>query len=331
MKKMAHELEIIEGKAQMFSGEGLTPWHGLGEVIEGLATAEEALALSGLDFEVELRQLYMPMPDGTYAKVPDRFSTTRSTDNKSLGIVSKGYNVFQNAEAFNFLNAITDTGSGEAVFSTAGSLFGGSRTFMTLKIGDGFTVGDNDAHDLYLMVTNSHDGSQAFTACATPIRAVCNNTVTLGLTQAKTKWTLRHKVSLEGKVHEAREALEMAFKYEDAFALEVEKLMEIEINDQKFHQIVDKIVPASKLQHDKNVDELEEIWRTEPTVLMGGGEGAFGKKNGWAAFNAITFFTDHKEYRTPESKFNSIIGSGVGTGLAEKLRPAAHKAILAFA
>lgn len=323
---MAHELEIIDGKAQMFSGEGLTPWHGLGNVIEGLATAEEALKLAGLDWDVELRQLYMPMPDGSYAPVKDRFSTTRVTDNKSLGIVSKGYHVYQNVEAFNFLNAITDTGSGEAVFSTAGSLFGGSRTFITLKIGNGFTVGDNDAHDLYLMVTNSHDGSQAFTASVTPIRAVCNNTVTLGLAAAKTKWTLRHKVSLDGKVHEAREALEMAFTYEDAFAEEVERLMEVEMTKDKFFKIVDKIVPASKRQHDKDVEELMSIWENEPTVAMGGGEG-----NGWGAFNAVTYFTDHKEYRTPESKFNSIIGSGVGTGLAEKLRPAAHKAILAFA
>lgn len=324
---MAHELEMIDGKGQMFSGEGLTPWHGHGNVIEGLATAEEALALSGLDFNVELRQLYMPMPDGTYAKVPDRFSTTRDTDNKSLGIVSKGYHVYQNSEAFSFLNAITDTGSGEAVFSTAGSLFGGSRTFVTLKIGNGFTVGDNDAHDLYLMVTNSHDGSQAFTASVTPIRAVCNNTVTLGLKEAKTKWSLRHKVQLDGKIHEAREALEMAFKYEDAFAEEVDRLIDIQITKDKFNSIIEKIVPASKRQHDKDVDEIMEIWENEPTCQMGGGEG----ENGWRAFNAVTYFTDHKEYRTPESKFNSIIGSGVGTGLAEKLRPAAHKAILAFA
>lgn len=328
---MAHELEIINGKAQMFSGEGLTPWHTLGNVIAGLATAEEALKLAGLDWTVDLQQLFMAAPDGTLAKVPDRFSTTRSSDNKSLGIVSAGYHVYQNVDAFSFLNTITDTGSGEAVFSTAGSLFGGSRTFMTLKIGDGFTVGDNDAHDLYLMVTNSHDGSQAFTASVTPIRAVCNNTVTLGLAQAKTKWTLRHKTQLDGKIHEAREALEMAFKYEDAFAEEVERMMAVQIADDQFYSIVNKIVPASKRQHDKDVEELMDIWENEPTVGMGGGEGAFGKKNGWAAFNAVTYFTDHKEYRTPESKFNSIIGSGVGTGLAEKLRPAAHKAILAFA
>lgn len=323
---MAHGVETINGKGQMFSGEGKTPWHGLGNVIEGLATAEEALVLAGLDWTVELQQLFMASGDGTLSMVPDRFSTTRSSDNKSLGIVSADYHVYQNIEAFSFLNTITDTGSGEAVFSTAGSLFGGSRVFITLKIGNGFTVGDDDAHDLYLMVTNSHDGNQSFTASVTPIRAVCNNTVTLGLKQAKTKWTLRHKQSLDGKIHEAREALEMAFKYEDAFADEVERLMEIEMTKDRFYSIIDKIVPASKRQHAKDVDEIMDIWENEDTVKMGGGEG-----NGWGAFNAVTYFTDHKEYRTPESKFNSIIGSGVGTGLAEKLRPAAHKAILAFA
>jgi phage/plasmid-like protein (TIGR03299 family) len=324
---MAHELEIrADGTASMFSGEGLTPWHGLGTVIEGLATAEEALCLSGLDWTVELQQLFMMAQDGTITQVPDRFSTTRSSDNKSLGIVSADYHVYQNSEAFSFLNTITDTGSGEAVFSTAGSLFGGARTFVTLKIGNGFTVGDDDAHDLYLMVTNSHDGSQAFTASVTPIRAVCNNTVTLGLREAKTKWTLRHKTQLDGKIHEAREALEMAFKYEDAFAEEVEKLMAIQIEKDQFYSIIDKIVPASKVQHAKDVDQIMDIWENEDTVKMGGGEG-----NGWGAFNAVTYFTDHKNYRTPESKFNSIIGSGVGTGLGEKLRPAAHKAILQFA
>lgn len=226
---MAHELEInADGTANMFSGEGLTPWHGMGTVIDGLATAEEALKLAGLDWEVELRQLYQPVGD-KMVPVKDRFSSTRMTDDKSLGIVSAGYHVYQNDEAFKFLNNLTDTGSGDAIFTTAGSLFGGSRTFLTMKIGETFMVGDNDAHDLYLMATNSHDGSQAFTVSVTPIRAVCNNTVTLGLASAKTKWSIRHKKSLEGQIQNARDILKMSFAYEDAFQKEVEKLMEIEI------------------------------------------------------------------------------------------------------
>jgi phage/plasmid-like protein (TIGR03299 family) len=324
---MSHELEIkADGTASMFSGEGITPWHGLGTVVEGLATAEEALELAGLDWEVELRQLFQQTASGGFEAIKDRFSTTRVTDGKSLGIVSAGYKVFQNKESFDFLNAITDTGTGEAVFSTAGALFGGSRTFVTLKIGDSFTVGDNDAHDLYLMVTNSHDASKAFEAVVTPIRAVCNNTVTLGTKMAKTRWSLRHKSDLAGKIHDARDALEMAFTYVDAFEEEVRKLMEIDVTTDQFFNIVDHIVPESKRQHDKDVESLMAIWKNEETVKMGGGEG-----NAWGAFNAVTFFTDHKEYRTNESRFNSIIGQGTGQGYAEKMRPKAQKMLLSLA
>lgn len=323
---MAHELEIVNGKAKMFSGENITPWHGLGTVIEGMATAEEALELSGLDWDVELRPLYHFDADGNKMMIPDRYSTVRSTDNKSLGIVSSDYHVYQNKDAFAFLNSLTDTSEAEAVFSTAGSLFGGSRTFMTLKLTDGFTVGDEDAHDLYLMATNSHDGSQAFNVSITAIRAVCNNTVTMGLKEAKTKWTLRHKVSLDGRVQDAREVLELGYKYEDAFQKEVEAMMDIEISKDKMFRIADKIIPASPRQHDLFVEDIMRIWENEPTVNMGGGEG-----NGWGAFNAVTYFVDHKDYRTPESRYNSIIGTGVGTGLGEKLRPTAHKMIMALA
>lgn len=331
---MAHQLEIKEdGTASMFSGEGITPWHGLGTVVEGKLNAEEALKAAGLDWSVSMEPVWQKIGD-EFVEIPDRFSTTRDTDNKSLGIVSKNYHVFQNAESFNFLNEITDTGTKEAVFSTAGSLFGGQRTWVTLQIGDGFTVGDQDAHNLYLMVTNSHDGSQALQASVTPIRAVCNNTVTLGLANAKTRWSLRHKSSLSGKIATAREALEMAIRYEESFEEEVKKLMEVDITKNQFYKIVDELIPESTStkkdtanQHDKDVDTLMDIWANEETVKMGGGEG-----NGWGAFNAITFFTDHaKNYRTAESRFKSVIGTGVGSGYAEKMRPQAQKLILASA
>jgi phage/plasmid-like protein (TIGR03299 family) len=319
-----HGVEIINGKGQMFSGEDITPWHGLGTVIPGLATAEEALIHAGLDWEVEMIQA-TKMWNGEVVPIPGRFSTTRMTDGKDLGIVSNDYHVYNNLEAFQFLNKITDTNDAEAVFTTAGSLFGGSRTFMVMKLTEGFTVGDNDAHDLYLMATNSHDGNQAFSVTVTPIRAVCNNTVTLALAQAKTKWSIRHKIALKDQAAKARDILQLGYTYEDAFEKEVAKLMEIEVTKDKFYSVVDKIVPASAVQHAITVEEIMNIWETEDTVRMGGGE-----DNAWGAFNAITFFTDHKEYKTPISKFNSVIGTGTGQGFGEALRPKAHKALLAL-
>lgn len=322
---MSHEVEIKEdGTASMFSGEGIMPWHGLGPVVEGLKTAKEALELAQLDWLVEKQPLYFGEDKTLFS---GQYATVRMSDNKPLGVVSDIYHIFQNEEAFAFLDAITDTGTGEAHYTSAGSLFGGKRVFLTMKIGDTFYVGDEDAHDMYLMVTNSHEGKQSFTAAVVTIRAVCWNTVSMALNSAKSKWILRHKSSLEGKVQEAREALNMSFKYADAFEEEVAKLMEVEITKDQFNRIAENIIPESKFKHDRDVLDLMNVYENEKTVNMGGGEGT-----GWGAFNAITYYADHvREYRTDEARMKSLVSTGGPVGFGEKLRNDAKNSILALA
>lgn len=323
---MAHQLELRDdGTARMFSGEGITPWHGLGTVVEGLATADEALKLAGLDWQVSKEPVYQKTGEA-FKPVPDRFLTVRDLDQRTLGIVSSNYHIFQNNEAFDFLDTITDTGSKAAKYTTAGSLFEGRRVFLTLKIGDTFMVGDEDAHDMYLMVTNSHDGTQAFSASVTTIRAVCNNTVTMALREAKSKWTLRHKTELSGKIEDARQALKMSWTYADAFQEEVDRLLDIEVTKDAFNKIIERAVPESKFQHDKDVAAIMDVFEYEPTVQMGGGAGT-----GWGAYNAVTYFTDNvRNYRTPEARFKSILGTEAQQGFAEALRNRTRQEILAL-
>lgn len=317
-----HGLEILEnGKASMFSGENIMPWHGLVEPVEGLATAAEALAHASLDWQVEKRPMYFGEGDDKLL-FPDRFATVRVSDDRPLGIVSAGYHVFQNTEAFEFFDAVTDAGSGEAHYTSAGSLLGGQRVFLTAKIGDSFTVAGDDAHDLYLLITNSHDGTQAFTAAITTIRAVCQNTVTLGLKSAKTKWSIRHKSDLKGKVQEARDSLKMSYKYQDAFQDEVEKLLAVDINADQMKAIAESIVPPAKFQHDKAVTGIMEVFEFEKTVNDTGAKGT-----GWAAYNAVTYWADwERKYQTEDARFKSLVGAG----FAETLRDKAHKKILAY-
>ena len=44
---MAHDLEIVNGNAMMFSARSLTPWHGLGKIVDTVKNASEAIALLG--------------------------------------------------------------------------------------------------------------------------------------------------------------------------------------------------------------------------------------------------------------------------------------------
>lgn len=315
---MVHELEILEdGSASMFSGENLTPWHGLGKVVDGLLTAEEALKAAGLDWTVEKRPVFF----GENIPVPGRFATVRTSDNRPLGVVGSDYKVYDNVEAFSFFDTVTDK-TGEAHYTSAGSLFGGSRVFLTAKIGDTFNVAGEDAHDTYLLISNSHDGSKAFTAVTTMIRAVCNNTVTLGLASAKTRWSLRHKVTLEGKAQEARDALQLVYKYQSSFQDEVEKLLQVEMDTDKFKAIVSELLPDQKRQTEKNLDALVSIWENEPTVIDAPGAG-----NGWGAINAVTFWTDHhRDFRTQDARFKSLT-----EGFARTFRNGVRDAVLASA
>jgi len=313
-----HELEMREdGTASMFSGENLTPWHGLGKIIPGLATAAEALDFAGLNWLVEKQPLYFGESKEIYS---GRHAVVRMSDNKELGIVSAGYHLFQNEEAFSFFDNVVD--SKEAKYTSAGSLFGGKRIFLTAKIGDTFNVAGEDAHDQYLLITNSHDGSQALTAAVTTIRAVCNNTVTMGIKGARHKWTVRHQTSLSGKVAEARAALQMTYKYSDAFEEEVRKMMQIQVDKDKFKKIVEDLVPKSKVQHAKSVASLMDVYENEKTVIDAPGAGS-----AWGAYNAMTYFTDHvKSYHNDMSRFKSLADAG----FAEKLRNKAHTRLLAL-
>lgn len=315
---MAHEIEIIDGKGSMFSGENITPWHGLGTVVEGLLTASEALKAAGLDWTVEKQPVYL----ASGLVIPERFANVRSTDSKPLGIVGGDYTPFQNDDAFSFFDTVVDK-TGEAHYTSAGSLFGGSRVFMTAKIGDAFNVCGSDAHDLYMLFYNSHDGSRALTAATTVVRAVCDNTVTMGLNAAKSKWSLRHKTTLEGKATEAREALQLSYKYMDAFQEEVERMMAVTVDADQFKKIIESegFLPAQKRQLEKNVTQLMSIFENETTV-----NDTDAKGTGWGAYNTVSYWLDHgKTIRSQEARM-----TGLMDGFGAHLRDKAHDRILAL-
>jgi len=303
---MPAAIEIRDGKASFFSAKE-PAWHRLGTVTEDVLTATEALETAGLDWNVEKFPIQWLDADQNAHAIPDRFAIVRDVDNKQLGVVSPDYKIFQNHEVFNFFDTVVD--SGEAKYETAGSLQGGRKVFLTAKIGDTFEVAGEDAHDMYLLMTTSHDGTQAFMAATTMIRAVCQNTVTLALSQAKSKWTLRHKSTLEGRTQEARDSLGLAFKYQEAFEAEVEALMSIEMEKDAFLKIVTDLLPEQKRKKERNLEDLMSVFENEPTVKDAAGAGT-----AWGALNAVTYWTDWvRESRSDEARFKSLTDGTAAT------------------
>lgn len=289
-------------ETMMYVGE--VPWHNLGESVASLATAKEAIVASGLDWDVVLTPMTMDV-DGKTVPVPNKRAVRRATDNAVLGIVSeKGYFPIQNSEAFTFFDSIVD--SGEAKYETAGSLSGGKRIWMTAKIGDSIQIAGDDAHDLYLLLVNDHDGTGALKIVTTLVRAVCSNTVTAGIRQNKTSWNINHRKPMEGRVAEARDALRMSFKYVDAFDAEVQKMIAADITADKFRSILEDVFPDQKFAQDKKLDVIVDLFETSDTIIGTSAEG-----NVWGASNALSQYLSHREARTEDARMtHNIFGQG---------------------
>ena len=319
---MPHDLEMLaNGQASMFYNmETGVPWHNMGKGVVGVATASEAIEAANLGWTVEKRPIWSRKSDGSFEIIPDRYEVVRTTDDKTLGVVGKDYRPIQNFEAFEFFDNLVD--SGEAKYDTAGALGGGKRIWLTAQVGDDIQVAGQDSHRLYLALLSSHDGSKSLTALTTMVRIVCANTEQMALRSAKTSWTMTHRQSLAGKITEAREALQLSFKYREAFDLEMQKMLSVKVSMDQFRTMMTEVLPPQKRQLEKNLTVLTGIYENSPTIKDAGLAGT-----GMGAYNAVTeWLTWGREVRSQEARMvNSLWGFG------QQTRNKTHDAIMAMA
>lgn len=298
---MAHEVE------SMFSAREV-PWHGIGTVTEDVLTAKDAIATAGLDWGVEMRTLFVSLPGGKRSSIENRKAVMRDSDQAVLGIVSPNYVPFQNADAFKFVDNLVD--SGDAKYQTAGSLRGGQVVFLTMKVPMEMKVDGKDAHDLYIVLRTSHDGSSAVSVTVTPIRVVCMNTMTMAIKAAKHKWSMRHVSTLEGRVQEARDTLKLTHGYANAFLDTANTLVDTSISDAVFRDILEDVLPTRPRTED-TIQSIMDMYRTSDK------NGYHG--TGWGGMNALTEYFEHgRDTRSQEAMMTNTLDGNIA-GLRNKV------------
>jgi phage/plasmid-like protein (TIGR03299 family) len=186
-----HHIEQFADGSAAFASR-LDAWHRLGIVTRECMTGAEVMVTAQLG-GWNVRKLSMTATEITAegvstVEVPDKFATVRTHPVTGavdyLGTVGTDYVVRQNEEQIALLDILVDQ-SGARHFETAGSLRGGTQTFVTMKLPRTMRVAGLDEVDLYLVVLNSHDGSSAFRVMITPIRVVCANTQRMAIAGAR--------------------------------------------------------------------------------------------------------------------------------------------------
>jgi phage/plasmid-like protein (TIGR03299 family) len=297
---MSHDIEITaDGKAQ-FVGAREPAWHRLGTIFEDQDGITVSKVLETLDCgRIETVPVFgeyvaLDAEGAETVRVPDptRKMTVRVRESgiTPLGVVKQAYQVVDEAQAFAFIDNIVD--ADEAIVSSAGLLDGGRRAFCCLKLPTNVLVGGVDAVDMYLFIVTSHDGSLATTGAVTPIRVVCQNTVTAGLRAAVSGFKIRHTSNALGRIAQAREALEISYATVDEWQAEVENLVNVKVDKKKYEAMVKVMFPAPAKDAAKQaLTAHENTWETL-MGLWGADTQSDIKNTAWGAYNAFVEYGD---------------------------------------
>ncbi len=257
----------------------MSPWSVLGHQIQA-TDVEGIIKEAGLDFEVSTA---VPVVNGTPAQ--DFSAIYRTDTQKVFGIAKKGYQVVQNREAFALLEDLLATDQIEV--ESAGTLKGGAQVWIQAKVLKPVTI-PGDEVEAYLTISTSHDGSAGLRAVYGFLRIACTNQLPSLGRGAKAVWSHRHSRHVLAKSEQARQILGLAPKVIDTFEDEVRRLIEVEVPDRRFQQIITQVLPISDEQTPRqrgNVQEQRDAVRAMALSDRDGG-GAFAG-TGWGVVNAF--------------------------------------------
>ncbi len=312
---MAHNLEQRDGQTSMFY-TGEVPWHQLGRHLNKPATAAEAMEAARLDYNVVKRPLKAIIHGRHYADVPNAFATVRQDTNVVLGVVGARYEPVQNKDAFNFFDPLVDRD--EAIYHTAGVLGRGEKIWLLAKLPDYIKVGKSkDPIEKFVLLYNSHDGSSHIRVKITPVRVVCNNTLTAALSGTESEVRIKHTASAGDKLQEAHKVLELTNQLYKELDYIFNRMALRKVTSQQLIEYVKTLVPDNPEAENKTRTEnmRNHILYLHDSVQ----DAAMHRGNLFGAFNAVTESVEHySNQKDPNKQLKSIWFNGAGEALKRR-------------
>lgn len=316
---MSHELEISgSGEASFaYRKEGGAPWHRLGVALSGYQTAPAILEAAKADYEVTLLPVKYVTPSGILMEMEDRHITARLNDDGGVvpfEVVKDRYRIVQNSTVLEKALNVVGASAGDAIMDTAGVLKDGREFFATIDLGTLVLdpMGVADRIQRFLVVHTSHDGTTPITYANTDIRAVCANTVRMGLKSARSVVTARHTANYNRALEEANEVLQISRDWASEFSAKAERLLAAPMpaSSNKIDSVLNGLWPERDADTDrKKVNRDETISMVRSLYGNAKNAGGYGY-NGWSLLNAVGEYFDHHWFDDP--KRNAMAAMTIG-------------------
>ena len=337
---MSHEIETMA-----YAGE--TPWHGLGNKVSNDMTPEEMLVAAQLNWTVSKRQAYTldspdclnlldPRSEAGFLRCDGSYFLTRDSDNKILSPCGEGYVPFQNHQVLDFFKKFTEAGNMK--METAGSLKSGKDIWGLAKLDQKYELAGSDEVGGYLLVNNSHMVGKAMTIMFTPIRVVCNNTLTLALKNDNAKFRVVHLQMFDEEIKKAaEESLGLSGLQMKQFKEQSEYLAGKKYNTGALERFVaDLFQPTlledrhKALQNSESLPPVRDQFKNtaesvyEAVLTSPGSDMKSARGTWWGALNGVTYYIDHQKRSQIEG--NALHSAWFGSGAVTK-RKALTKAL----
>ena len=188
-----------------FVGFKQPAWHGLGTVFHDKINVSEAIERANIGFEIHKARNFARMDTDRFDEKGGRIVQSIPTNSYSvlreptyddpewqvLSTVGEQWTPIQANDLANMLDPLSERYPVE----TAGAIGRGEKIFITLDAGGSSIAGED--HNLYYLITDHRDGSGALSMAFTPVRVVCQNTLSLGLNSAKVSVSLQHRKTIK--------------------------------------------------------------------------------------------------------------------------------------
>ena len=309
---MAHNLELIDGQAQMaYRASKGKPWHGLGFAIGDDLTPHEIMKAAHLDWKVKKVDTYahLELADGTVQHVSTGTQAlVRESDGKVLTQVGKGWNPVQNEQAFDFFTDFVR--AGDMIMDTAGSLKDGQIVWALADVKDGFTLFGGDEVKGYLLFSNPHMYGKTVDIRFCLERVVCNNTLTMALNEkGQASVRINHRAKFDAE--KVKQILGLSHKKVETFKSAADFLGSKQYTKDIMQKYFGHLFGVSEKDGtlSRTAEKVLELVEVQP-----GAE--YQRGSYWQLFNAVTYATDHELGRSTDTRMTS---AWFGTNAQRKL------------
>jgi phage/plasmid-like protein (TIGR03299 family) len=162
----------------------------------------------------------------------------RSDTKEVLNLCNSSWTPIQNSEAFSFFDELLE--SGLVTLDNALCLFEGKRIAITCKVVSGVAdVIKNDTVQMYIVLFNGHDGTLSLGLMYTPIRVICNNTLTMAINKATKEnkiIRLRHSANIRQNLELVQSSLNASVDMFRQGVLEYQAMQRVPMSLPEFRQ-----------------------------------------------------------------------------------------------